>query len=51
MASRGFPLYGDQRYGLGEKDQIKLFAYKLRFIHPVTKEKLELIFIEAKLQV
>ena len=40
MSNRGFPLYGDQRYGLGEKAQIALFAYKLSFIHPVTKEEM-----------
>ena len=45
MSNRGFPLYGDQRYGLGEKDQIKLFAYKLKFIHPVTKEEMEFKYL------
>ena len=45
MSNRGFPLYGDQRYGLGEKTQIKLFAYKLRFIHPVTKEEMEFKYL------
>ena len=45
MANRGFPLYGDQRYGLGEKAQIALFAYKLNFIHPVTKEEMEFKYL------
>ena len=36
----GSPLYGDKRYGKGE-DGFTLFAYKLEFTHPVTKEKLE----------
>lgn len=45
MSNRGFPLYGDQRYGLGEKTQIALFAYKLRFIHPVTKEEMEFKYL------
>lgn len=45
MSNRGFPLYGDQRYGLGEKAQIALFAYKLRFIHPVTKEEMEFKYL------
>ena len=36
----GFPLCGDSLYGKDNKEQIKLFAYKLEFIHPVTKEKL-----------
>ena len=38
----GSPLYGDQRYGEENNKQICLFAYKLEFAHPVTKE--ELIF-------
>ncbi len=45
MSNRGFPLYGDQRYGLGEKAQIALFAYKLKFIHPVTKEEMEFKYL------
>ncbi|MGM9879638.1 MAG: RluA family pseudouridine synthase [Bacilli bacterium] len=40
FASRGFPLYGDQRYGKMDKKQLALFAYKLEFIHPVKKEKM-----------
>lgn len=39
FASRGIPLYGDQRYNKNaKKDQIALFAYKLEFIHPTTKK-------------
>lgn len=39
FASRGMPLYGDQRYNKNpKKDQIALFAYRLEFIHPTTKE-------------
>lgn len=38
FASRGYPLCGDQRYGKIDKTQIALCAYKLEFIHPVTKE-------------
>lgn len=34
------PLYGDQRYGIEDKNQLCLFAYKLEFFHPTTKEKL-----------
>ncbi len=33
-------LCGDQRYGKQDKKQIALFAYRLEFIHPTTKEKL-----------
>ncbi len=39
--SLGYPLYGDQLYGNKNKEQIRLFAYKLSFNHPITKEKLE----------
>lgn len=37
----GYPLYGDQLYGVKNKEQIRLYAYKLSFNHPTTKEKLE----------
>ena len=40
FASRNHALYGDQRYGIQDKNQIALHAYKLEFIHPTTKEKL-----------
>ena len=40
MMNNNHPLYGDQRYGLQDKKQIALYAYKLEFIHPVTKEKM-----------
>lgn len=43
FASRNHALYGDQRYGLQDKQQIALHAYRLEFIHPTTKEKM--IFI------
>lgn len=43
FASRGLPLWGDQKYNkravVGE--QIALWSYKIEFEHPVTKEKLE----------
>lgn len=39
FSSRKLPLYGDQRYNpKALKDQIALFAQKLEFVHPVTKE-------------
>ena len=41
FASRGFSLYGDQRYGRENKKQLALFAHYLSFYHPVSKEKLE----------
>lgn len=34
----GYPLYGDGLYGKENKEQIRLFSYRLEFIHPVTKE-------------
>lgn len=37
----GYPLYGDQLYGNKTGEEIRLYAYKLSFIHPVTKERLE----------
>ena len=40
FASRGYPLCGDQRYGKEDITQIALYAYKLEFIHPVTKENM-----------
>ena len=38
MSNINHALYGDQRYGVQDKKQIALYAYKLEFIHPVTKE-------------
>ncbi len=37
----GYSLYGDQLYGKRNKEQIRLYAYKLEFNHPTTKERLE----------
>ena len=41
FASRGYPLYGDQRYGTLDGKQLALHAYKLSFVHPVKKELME----------
>lgn len=40
FASRGFPLVGDAKYNPNsdKKTNIALFAYKLSFDHPITKE-------------
>ena len=39
FSSRKIPLYGDQKYNpKAIKDQIALFASKLEFKHPITKE-------------
>lgn len=40
FASRGYPLVGDQRYGLEDKKQICLCSYYLSFLHPITKERM-----------
>ena len=40
FASRNYPLYGDSKYGNDQNKNLGLFAYKLEFIHPTTKEKL-----------
>lgn len=40
FASRGFPIYGDQKYGKQDKKPIALFANGLSFYHPITKELL-----------
>jgi 23S rRNA pseudouridine1911/1915/1917 synthase len=44
FASRGFPLYGDQKYGKklpkGQEEGLGLFAYRLDFQHPVTHSPL-----------
>ena len=40
FAHHGHVLYGDQRYGIQDNKQIALHAYRIEFIHPVTKEKM-----------
>lgn len=42
FASRGFPLVGDAKYNKNSdgKTSVALFAKKLSFYHPITKEKL-----------
>ena len=41
FASRGHSLYGDQKYGTrGKGKQIALYAFRLSFPDPVTKEKM-----------
>ena len=42
MANIGHPLFGDQRYGKQDKNQIALFACKLEFVHPTTKEVIKI---------
>jgi len=38
MSNINHPLVGDQRYGKEDRKQIMLYAYKIEFIHPTTKE-------------
>lgn len=42
FSSRNHSVYGDQKYGTrGRGKQLCLWAYKLSFFHPISKEKLE----------
>lgn len=42
LANMGHSIYADQKYGTrGRGKQIALWAYKLTFIHPISKKKLE----------
>ena len=45
FASRNHPLIGDNRYGIDKEKERGLFAYKLSFPHPITKEILSFISI------
>lgn len=38
FSSRGFPLFGDQRYGIKNKKQLCLVASSLSFLHPTKNE-------------
>lgn len=44
FSSRGYPLYGDQRYNKQDKNQIALFSSSIEFTHPVTKEHLTISY-------
>ncbi len=48
FASRGHSLYGDQRYGIKDNNQISLWAYKLEFEHPVKKELMKFTHFPPK---
>ena len=42
FASRGFPLYGDQKYNnKAMKDNIALFSKSIEFVHPITKKTIK----------
>ena len=51
MSNINHPLYGDQRYGKQDNKQIALYAYKLEFIHPVTKEEMSFKLLPKKVGV
>lgn len=40
FSSRNYPLYGDSKYGTDKNKNLGLYAYKLEFTHPTTKENL-----------
>lgn len=43
LLSRGHPVIGDTLYGdTNQKSELMLFAYKIRFIHPITNKLLEI---------
>ena len=41
LAAVNHPIYGDMRYGKGEKGNIALFCNRLAIVHPVKKEWME----------
>jgi 23S rRNA pseudouridine1911/1915/1917 synthase len=48
FASHGHSLYGDQRYGVKDNNQIALWAYNLKFVHPVKKELMNFTLFPPK---
>ena len=41
LSNAGFPIYGDQRYGIDKIGiQIHLYACKINFMHPIKKENM-----------
>lgn len=50
FSSRNHSIYGDQKYGgRGHGKQICLWAYKIIFEHPISKEKLTYIDMPEKI--
>lgn len=45
LSAYGYPICGDYKYGSksGSGEEIALFHYKIQFLHPVKKEKIELV--------
>lgn len=50
FANKNHPLCGDQRYGKEDKTQIALYAYRLEFLHPTTKEPLTFQILPPKIE-
>ena len=48
FSSRGYPLYGDQRYGTMISKDIALHSYYLEFTHPVKKERMSFTHLPDK---
>ena len=45
LSSHGYPIYGDQKYGIDKSGiQIHLWAYKLKFKHPTKDEVMEFVY-------
>ena len=42
FSSRGFPLYGDKKYGLGEGGGIALWSARLQFTHPKSGQEMDI---------
>lgn len=49
FANKNHSLCGDQRYGKEDKTQIALYAYRLEFVHPTTKEQLVFQILPPKI--
>ena len=46
LSHHGYPIYGDQKYGIDKEGiQIHLWAYKLKFKHPVKDEIMEFEYL------
>lgn len=42
FSSRGWPLYGDKKYGRGQDEDIALWSARLKFTHPKTGEEMDI---------
>ena len=41
FASRGYPLWGDRKYGTAQDGTVALWCHRLKFTHPQTGEVME----------